>query len=118
MFTPAHTSPRAEVESALLEHPGCAEAAVVPTNHPIKGQAIYAFVTMMEGYCTYPPENSKLKDELVAAVRKAIGAIATPDVIHWVGAGGQGEAGAGGARNGGRVNGTIGPGRWSKDLKL
>lgn len=81
----------------------------MPTNHPIKGQAIYAFVTMMEGYCTYPPENPKLKDELVAAVRKAIGAIATPDVIHWVGVGGQG-----GGRGRGRGGQEWRQGQWDQ----
>jgi acetyl-CoA synthetase len=59
----------------------CAEAAVVPVDHPIKGQAIYAYVTLM-GDVKYPADHSA-KMELIAAVRKAIGPIATPDVIHW-----------------------------------
>lgn len=56
---------------------------MVPVEHPIKGQAIYAFVTLMEGHAY--PAGDEMKAELVAAVRKAIGPIATPDVIHWVG---------------------------------
>lgn len=43
-----HRIGTAEVESALVNHPACAEAAVVPMEHPIKGQGIYAFVTLME----------------------------------------------------------------------
>lgn len=43
-----HRIGTAEVESALVGHPACAEAAVVPVEHPIKGQGIYAFVTLME----------------------------------------------------------------------
>ena len=43
-----HRIGTAEVESALVNHPACAEAAVVPVEHPIKGQGIYAFVTLME----------------------------------------------------------------------
>ena len=76
-----HRIGTAEVESALVGHPLCAEAAVVPVDHPIKGQAIYAFITLM-GDQTYPPDHT-VKLELVAAVRKAIGPIASPDVIHW-----------------------------------
>ena len=76
-----HRIGTAEVEGALTEHPACAEAAVVPVDHPIKGQGIYAFVTLMAG-TAYPPPDS-LKKELVAQVRSVIGPIATPDVIHW-----------------------------------
>ncbi len=43
-----HRIGTAEVESALVNHPACAEAAVVPVEHPIKGQGIYAFITLME----------------------------------------------------------------------
>jgi acetyl-CoA synthetase len=81
-----HRIGTAEVESALVAHASVSEAAVVPLDHPIKGQAIYAFVTLMDGVSSYPPDeplNGTLKKELVAAVRKAIGAIATPDVIQW-----------------------------------
>jgi len=76
-----HRIGSAEVESALVSHPLCSEAAVVPVPHDIKGQAIYAFVTLMEG-CDYPPPES-LKAELLATVRKEVGPIATPDAIHW-----------------------------------
>ncbi|KAK9811421.1 hypothetical protein WJX72_003702 [[Myrmecia] bisecta] len=76
-----HRIGTAEVEGALDNHPACAEAAVVPFAHDIKGQGIYAFVTLMDGY-DYPPDES-LRKELVAMVRKVIGPIATPDVIHW-----------------------------------
>ncbi|CAG9465722.1 unnamed protein product [Pedinophyceae sp. YPF-701] len=76
-----HRMGTAEVESALVMHPAVAEAAVVPIEHPIKGQAIYAYVTLMDGY-DYPPDGA-LKKELVAEIRKHIGPIATPDVIHW-----------------------------------
>ncbi|KAL0052720.1 hypothetical protein WJX82_006664 [Trebouxia sp. C0006] len=78
-----HRIGTAEVESALVNHPACAEAAVVPVEHPIKGQGIYAFITLMEGAGhSYPPDES-VRKELVAAVRKSIGPIATPDTIHW-----------------------------------
>ena len=76
-----HRIGTAEVEAALTTHPACAEAAVVPVDHPIKGQGIYAFVTLMAGQ-SYPPAGD-LKKELVAAVRSAIGPIAAPDAIHW-----------------------------------
>lgn len=74
-----HRIGTAEVESALICHPMCAEAAVVSFNHPIKGQGIWAYVTLRHG-CEYSEE---LKRELVATVRKEIGPIAVPDVIHW-----------------------------------
>lgn len=76
-----HRIGTAEVEAALTEHPQCAEAAVVPVEHPIKGQGIYAFVTLMAG-TSYPPPEA-LRKELVAQVRASIGPIATPDAIHW-----------------------------------
>jgi acetyl-CoA synthetase len=74
-----HRMGTAEVESALVAHPKVAEAAVVGYPHPIKGQGIYAYVTLNHG------ENydEGLKKELVAWVRKEIGPIAAPDVIHW-----------------------------------
>nr|QKY14946.1 acetyl-coenzyme a synthetase (ACSA) [Polytomella parva] len=74
-----HRIGTAEVESALVAHPQCAEAAVVAYDHPIKGQGIYAYVTLMEG--TQP--SAKLKKELANQVRSMIGAFAAPDVIHW-----------------------------------
>lgn len=70
----------AEVESALVAHPKCAEAAVVGYEHPIKGQGIYAYVTLMEG--VEPTED--IRRELIQTVRSIIGAFAAPDVIHWV----------------------------------
>ena len=74
-----HRIGTAEVESALVAHDKVAEAAVVGFPHEIKGQGIYAYVTPMEGVdCT-----EELKKELTAFVRKEIGPIATPDVIHW-----------------------------------
>jgi len=69
-----HRIGTAEVESALVNHPACAEAAVVPVEHPIKGQGIYAFITLMEVSlalpCTLPsslvhPVNSFLQLLLV-----------------------------------------------------
>jgi acetyl-CoA synthetase len=66
-----------EVESALVDHPRVAEAAVVGRAHEIKGQAITAFVTLKEGTAGSPP----LVDELKAHVAKKIGAIARPEEI-------------------------------------
>ncbi|KAG1677246.1 hypothetical protein FOA52_013445 [Chlamydomonas sp. UWO 241] len=74
-----HRIGTAEVESALVAHPACAEAAVVGFDHPIKGQGIYAFVTLMEGVET----GEALRKELIISVRGHIGAFAAPDVIHW-----------------------------------
>jgi len=74
-----HRMGTAEVESALVLHPSVAEAAVVGYPHDIKGQGIYAYVTLMDGV-EYTDE---LKGELRGFVRKEIGPIAAPDVIHW-----------------------------------
>ncbi len=74
-----HRLGTAEVESALVSHPAVAEAAVVGCPHPIKGQGIYAYVTLKAGY----PYTDELKKELAQTVRKLIGPIATPDVIQW-----------------------------------
>jgi acetyl-CoA synthetase len=74
-----HRLGTAEVESALVSHPMVAEAAVVGYPHEIKGQGIYAYVTLRVGN-EYTPE---LKKELVAHVRREIGPHASPDVIHW-----------------------------------
>ena len=74
-----HRIGTAEVESALVLHPKVAEAAVVGYPHAIKGQGIYAYVTTMAGV---EPDEA-LRKELVAMVRKEIGAFATPDVIQW-----------------------------------
>jgi len=74
-----HRMGTAEVESALVGHTTVAEAAVVGYPHDIKGQGIYAYVTLKLG--VEPTE--ELRKELVLWVRKEIGAIAAPDVIQW-----------------------------------
>ena len=74
-----HRMGTAEVESALVLHEQVAEAAVVGYPHDIKGQGIYAYVTLMVG--TEPTE--ELRKALVQHVRKEIGPIASPDVIQW-----------------------------------
>ncbi len=74
-----HRMGTAEVESALVAHPKVAEAAVVGFPHDIKGQGIYAYVTLNSG--EEPTE--ALRKALVAWVRKEIGPIASPDVIQW-----------------------------------
>lgn len=74
-----HRLGTAEVESALVSHKHVAEAAVVGMPHDIKGQGIYAYVTLVVGI----PETEDLRGELVKHVRKEIGPIATPDVIQW-----------------------------------
>jgi acetyl-CoA synthetase len=74
-----HRMGTAEVESALVLHSKVAEAAVVGFPHEIKGQGIYAYVTLMEG----DNPSDELKKELILFVRKEIGPIAAPDIIHW-----------------------------------
>ena len=74
-----HRLGTAEVESALVLHPKVAEAAVVGYPHDIKGQGIYAYVTLMAGI----EPSDDLKTELVQLVRKEIGPIASPDIIQW-----------------------------------
>ncbi|MFO1060719.1 MAG: acetate--CoA ligase [Dongiaceae bacterium] len=74
-----HRMGTAEVESALVAHPKVAEAAVVGYPHDIKGQGIYAYVTLNAG----EEPSEALRKELVAWVRKEIGPIATPDLIQW-----------------------------------
>ena len=69
----------AEVESALVSHDKVSEAAVVGYPHDIKGQGIYAYVTLMAGEA--PSED--LRRELVVWVRKEIGPIASPDLIQF-----------------------------------
>ena len=74
-----HRMGTAEVESALIEHPAVAESAVVGFPHDIKGQGIYAYVTLKQGF--------QPSDEMIQAlrniVRKSIGPIATPDIIQF-----------------------------------
>ncbi|MCP5366618.1 MAG: acetate--CoA ligase [Hyphomicrobiales bacterium] len=74
-----HRMGTAEVESALVAHPKVAEAAVVGAPHDIKGQGIYAYVTLNAGEET----SEELRKELVAWVRKEIGPIASPDWLQW-----------------------------------
>jgi acetyl-CoA synthetase len=74
-----HRLGTAEVESALVAHPKVAEAAVVGYPHDIKGQGIYAYVTLNLG--EEPTE--ALRKELIGWVRKEIGPIASPDIIQW-----------------------------------
>ncbi|HIL11858.1 MAG TPA: acetate--CoA ligase [Candidatus Latescibacteria bacterium] len=74
-----HRMGTAEVESALVLHAKVAEAAVVGFPHEIKGQGIYAYVTLNTG----EEYTDELKAELKKQVRTVIGPIATPDVIHW-----------------------------------
>jgi acetyl-CoA synthetase len=74
-----HRMGTAEVESALVAHPKVAEAAVVGFPHSIKGQGIYAYVTLNEG----EGYTEELRKELVQWVRKEIGPIASPDLIQW-----------------------------------
>jgi len=74
-----HRMGTAEVESALVAHSKVAEAAVVGAPHDIKGQGIYAYVTLNAG----EPSSDELKKELVGWVRKEIGPIASPDWVQW-----------------------------------
>jgi len=74
-----HRLGTAEVESALVSHPSVAEAAVVGYPHDIKGQGIYAYVTLKTGI----EPTDELRAALVKHVRKEIGPIATPDVLQW-----------------------------------
>ena len=74
-----HRLGTAEIESAIDEHDAVAEAAVVGFPHDIKGQGIYAYVTLCEGQ----EPNDEIKAEIVKIVRKIIGPIATPDIIQW-----------------------------------
>ncbi|MBV7406539.1 acetate--CoA ligase [Enterobacter sp. ENT03] len=74
-----HRLGTAEIESALVSHPKIAEAAVVGIPHNIKGQAIYAYVTLNHGEEPSP----ELYTEVRNWVRKEIGPLATPDILHW-----------------------------------
>ena len=74
-----HRIGTAEVESALVSHEMVAEAAVAPMPHDIKGQALYAFVTLVQGV----ESNDELKKELVQHVRNEIGPIAAPEMIQF-----------------------------------
>ena len=74
-----HRMGSAEVESALVSHEAVAEAAVVGMPHEIKGQGIYAFVSLNDGF----ESSDALAKELVATVRRVIGPIASPDRIQF-----------------------------------
>jgi len=74
-----HRLGTAEIESALVAHPKVAEAAVVGFPHKIKGQAIYAYVTLILGI----KGDKSLRDELLAWVREKISPIATPEILLW-----------------------------------
>jgi acetyl-CoA synthetase len=74
-----HRLGTAEIESALVAHPKVAEAAVVGYPHDLKGQSIYAYVTLKTGV----EKSEELRKELVAHVRSLIGPIATPEKIQW-----------------------------------
>jgi len=74
-----HRLGTAEIESALVAHPKVAEAAVVGFPHEIKGQGIYAYVTLMEGEI----DLNALPDDLIQFVRTQIGPIAKPDFLHF-----------------------------------
>ncbi|MEG2830322.1 MAG: acetate--CoA ligase, partial [Edwardsiella sp. (in: enterobacteria)] len=74
-----HRLGTAEIESALVAHPKIAEAAVVGIPHSIKGQAIYAYITLNVGEEPSPALYAEVRDW----VRKEIGPIATPDILHW-----------------------------------
>tara|TARA_B100000029_G_scaffold472705_1_gene513447 strand:+ start:10148 stop:12073 length:1926 start_codon:yes stop_codon:yes gene_type:complete len=74
-----HNLGTAEIESALVAHPKVAEAAVVGYPHEIKGNGLYCYVTLSVGEA----ESDELKKELKNLVRKIIGPIATPDIIHF-----------------------------------
>jgi len=74
-----HRLGTAEIEAALTTHPKVAESAVVGFPHDIKGQGIYAYVTLNTGV----EKDDALKKDLIALVRKEIGPIETPDLIQW-----------------------------------
>ncbi len=74
-----HRLGTAEIESAHVQHESVAEAAVVGFSHDIKGQAIYVYVSLMNGV----EESDELQAELRNFVGKEIGAIAKPEVIQW-----------------------------------
>jgi acetyl-CoA synthetase len=74
-----HRLSTAEIESALVAHPKVAEAAVVGCPHEVKGQGVYAYVTLKTGEAA----TDELRRELILRVRKEIGPIATPDFIQW-----------------------------------
>jgi acetyl-CoA synthetase len=79
LIVSGHNLGTAELESALVLHDAVAEAAIVGYPHDIKGQGIYAYVTLKQGV----EPSDELRKELVKLVRTEIGPIATPDIIQW-----------------------------------
>ncbi len=79
LIVSGHNLGTAELESALVLHDSVAEAAIVGFPHDIKGQGIYAYVTLVNG----AEPSDELRAELVKHVRAEIGPIATPDIIQW-----------------------------------
>ena len=79
LIVSGHNLGTAELESALVLHPAVAEAAIVGYPHDIKGQGIYAYVTLVDGV----EPSDELRSELIQHVRSEIGPIATPDIIQW-----------------------------------
>ncbi len=75
-----HRLGTAEIESAIITHPAVAESAVVGYPHDIKGQGVYAYITLRNDF----KSSDSLKKEINDAVRKTIGPIASLDKIHWV----------------------------------
>ena len=75
-----HRLGTAEIESAIMTHTHVAEVAVVGVPHPIKGQGIYAFVSLKEG----DEPSAQLEKELIEITKKMIGGLAKPDTIRWV----------------------------------
>lgn len=74
-----HRIGSAELESALLQHPAVSEAAVVAIPHPVKGQAIYAFIALKKNQ----QPSDILRQELIQHIRTEIGALAAPETIQW-----------------------------------
>ena len=74
-----HRFGTAEIESAINEHPNIAESAVIGYPHEIKGQGIYAYVTTLDGI----EPSEKLRKEIIKTVRRIIGPIASPDIVHF-----------------------------------
>jgi len=79
LIVSGHNLGTAEIESALVLHEAVAEAAIVGYPHDIKGQGIYAYVTLKQGF----EPSDALRKELVQLVRAEIGPIASPDIIQW-----------------------------------
>jgi acetyl-CoA synthetase len=79
LIVSGHNLGTAELESALVLHEAVAEAAIVGYPHDIKGQGIYAYVTLVNGV----EPTDALRKELISLVRQEIGPIATPDIIQW-----------------------------------